>query len=106
MILIFFKLCIGHAVADFWAQSEGMRKAKGWKNRVHSDGLLVWPYALSAHAAIHAGAVWLITGLWWLAAFEFVVHWLIDFGKCSGFFNAHVDQAAHIGCKALWAVLV
>lgn len=107
MIETFFKLCIGHAVADFWAQSEGMRKAKGWPNAIISNpgGCKVWPYALTAHCLIHAGAVWIVTGSAWLALAEFVCHWLIDYGKCSGWFNTHVDQGAHITCKFMWAVL-
>ena len=105
MIETFFKLLIGHAVADFWAQSEGMRKAKGWKNDVRSDGYKVWPYALTAHALIHGGAVYVVTGNPWLGFAEFVCHWLIDYGKCSGFYNTHYDQGMHIGCKVAWTVL-
>ena len=105
MIATFFKLCIGHAIGDFWAQSSEMRKGKGWKNQVMSDNVKVWPYALTAHAAIHAGAVWVITGSGILALAEFICHWCIDYGKCSGWYNAHVDQSAHIGCKLMWAFL-
>ena len=83
VIELFFKLCIGHAVADYWAQSEGMRKAKGWDNAVMSDNVKVWPYVLTAHALIHGGAVYVITGNTPLALAEFVCHWLIDYGKCS-----------------------
>ena len=104
MISMFFKLCIGHAVADYWAQSEGMRIAKGWDNAVMSGGVKVWPYALTAHALIHAGVVWLITGNAVLAFAEFVCHWLIDYGKCSHWYNVHVDQGMHVGCKFIWAM--
>ena len=107
MIELFFKLCIGHAVADFWAQSEGMRRAKGWTNDVRSQpgNIKVWTHAITAHALIHAGAVWVCTGSAWLAFAELIAHWCIDYGKCSGWFNTHVDQGAHIGCKAMWTVL-
>lgn len=105
MIETFFKLCIGHAVADYALQSESMRSAKGWTNQIKSGPVLVWPYALTAHAAIHAGTVWFITGVWWLALAEFICHWCIDFGKCSGWYQVHADQGMHIGCKVAWTVL-
>jgi len=108
MIETFFKLCIGHAVADFWAQSIEMRQSKGWTNDIRSNpgSVKVWPYALTAHALMHAGAVWLVTGSSLLALAEFICHWCIDYGKCSQWYNTHVDQGAHISCKLLWAVLV
>ena len=102
---IFFKLLIGHAVADFWAQSENMRRAKGWINDVRSDGLKVWPYVLTAHCLILGGAVWVITSSFELALAEFALHWLIDYGKCSGWYRIHVDQGLHIFCKIIWAAL-
>ena len=105
MTELFFKMCIGHAVADFWAQSAEMRQGKGWKNKIKSGPVLVWPYALTAHCAIHAGAVWLVTGNHWLALAEFVCHWCIDYGKCSGWYEAHADQGMHIGCKVVWTAL-
>ena len=105
IIIEFFELCIGHAVADFWAQSPEMRKSKGWDNFVKSGNVKVWPYALTAHALIHGGAVYVITGNAALGFAEFVCHWLIDYGKCDHWYNVHVDQGAHIGCKALWSVL-
>lgn len=105
MIETFFKLLIGHAVGDFWAQSEAMRQAKGWTAQIKSGDVLVWPYALTAHALMHGGAVWLLTGNVWLGFAEVVCHWCIDYGKCSHWYNVHVDQSAHIACKMVWAVL-
>lgn len=106
MIETFFKLMIGHAVADFWAQSAEMRKAKGRNHPVVVvEGVVVWPYALTAHALIHGGAVWLLTGNVWLGLAEFVCHWCIDFGRCGCWYSINVDQSAHIGCKVLWSVL-
>lgn len=105
MIETFFKLLIGHAVADFWAQSAEMRHAKGWKNAVEANGVKIWPYALTAHALIHAGAVWIITGNPWLGAAEFFWHWMIDYGRCSHWYHTHVDQSLHVGCKVMWTVL-
>lgn len=105
MIELFFKLLIGHAVADFWAQSAEMRHAKGWKNSVVANGVKVWPYALTAHALIHGGAVWLITGNVWLGAAEVVCHWAIDYGRCSWWYHTHIDQSLHVGCKVAWTIL-
>jgi hypothetical protein len=65
-----------------------------------------WYYWLSAHTLVHGGAVFLITGSLTLGVLETVVHWLIDFGKCEGWFGIHVDQALHVGCKVLWCVLI
>lgn len=105
MIETLFKLLIGHAVADFWAQSDSMRHAKGWPNAVEARGVKIWPYALTAHALIHGGAVYVVTGNPWLAAAEVVCHWLIDYGRCSHFYETHVDQSLHVACKVVWAAL-
>lgn len=106
MIETFFKLMIGHAVADFWAQSAELRKGKGRiPPLVMADGVAVWPYALTAHALIHGGAVWLLTGNVWLGAAEFVCHWGIDFGRSGRWYSTHADQAAHVACKILWSAL-
>lgn len=107
MIETFFKLLIGHAVADFWAQSAEMRAGKGWTSDIRSDPgqVKVWPYALTAHALIHAGTVWVVTGSAALALAEFICHWLIDYGKCSHWYNTHADQGMHVGCKIVWSII-
>jgi hypothetical protein len=105
MIEILFKLLIGHAVADYWAQSDGMRVAKAKDGNVRSGGVPVWPYVLTAHALIHGGAVWLITGNVWLGAAETICHWVIDFGKGRHCYGVHADQGLHIACKIAWSVL-
>jgi len=33
---------------------------------------------------------------------EFVVHWLIDFGKCEHFYGFNTDQLFHLICKLVW----
>jgi Protein of unknown function (DUF3307) len=81
-------LVVGHAVADFWAQSDALAKMK---NRHRFDPSRVppgqrpqqvWVHALTAHALMHGAAVALVTGRWWLGLLETVAHWVIDFGKC------------------------
>ena len=102
MIATFLVLMIGHFIADYPLQGDFIGKFKSWK--VPSPtGELLWPHLLTAHAAIHAGAVWLITGNPYMAITEFVAHWLIDLAKCSGLLNFHQDQVVHLYCKLLYA---
>lgn len=110
--LMLFWLLVGHAVADFWAQSDSLAKMK---NR-HRDPAQfappgqkpqkMWAYALTSHALMHGAAVMLIAGRIELALGETVSHWLIDFGKCENLYGIHIDQAAHIACKLVWLWVV
>lgn len=99
-LTILFKLIIGHALADFSLQTDAMAKGKN-RNRKPDyipEGqkyMPTWYYWLSAHALIHAGAVWLITGMPILALFQFITHWIIDFVKCENWTNPHQDQFLH-----------
>ena len=110
MIELLFKLVIGHAVADFWMQSDALAQMKN-RNRPNirvppgQTPQIMWPYALTAHALMHGGTVWFITGSMWLGIAETIAHWIIDFGKCENWYGIHTDQFAHIGCKAIWTVL-
>jgi len=110
MIELFFKLVIGHAIADFWAQSDALAQMKN-RNRPNTrvppgqKPQTMWPYAMTAHALMHGAAVWAITGNVWLGAAETVAHWMIDFGKCENWYGIHEDQAAHIACKGAWTLL-
>jgi len=65
----------------------------------------VWWHYMTAHALIHAGAVWLVTGNVWFALAEFVLHWAIDFAKCENWTNPHADQALHVACKVAYMLL-
>ena len=110
MIELFFKLLIGHALADFAFQSDVMAKGK---NRHHEmsyvpvgqERVAIWFYYLTAHALIHAGVVWAITGNVLLALAELVLHWVIDFAKCEGWINLHTDQSLHIICRVLYTTV-
>jgi len=62
--------------------------------------------ALLSHAAIHAGAIQLVTGSWALASAEFVAHAIIDYRKCGGWLSYNQDQYLHIACKVLWAAIL
>ena len=101
---LLFKLLIGHAVADFALQSDVMAKGKNRHafQAVFPGGqkhVPCWPFWLSAHALIHAGIVWLVTGRIECAIAELLLHWMIDFGKCDNWYGPHVDQALHVLCK-------
>jgi len=100
---VFAWLLIGHAIADFALQTEWMALAKQPGRRF--DGEVIWPPVLAWHAAMHAGAVKLATGSWLLAGLEFVAHAAIDYARGRGRLSFNADQAAHVGCKVVWAVL-
>jgi hypothetical protein len=103
---VFFWLLVGHAVADFPLQAGPMAVEKCRRSASDLQRTVPWFYWLTAHALIHGGAVFFVTGSLFLALLETVVHWLIDFAKCEGLFGIHVDQALHVGCKVLWCVLL
>ena len=108
---VLFALLISHAVADFALQNDFVARAK---NR-HADlsdifptgrpkGL--WGCTLLAHALIHAGGVWLVTGFVTLGLAELILHLVIDFARCEGWLSFSVDQGLHGLCKAAFAAVV
>ena len=104
-VALLFWLFVGHAIADFWAQSDAVAKMKN-RNRNPADFCppgqkpqKMWFYALTSHALIHGGAVALVTGNVWLGCIETIAYWLIDFGKCDNRYGIHTDQALHFACK-------
>ncbi|MBU6301584.1 MAG: DUF3307 domain-containing protein [Verrucomicrobia bacterium] len=104
---LFFALLIGHMLADYPLQTEFMAVGKNHrKPRPLPGGLAqtrgVWVHCLTAHALVHAGVVWVITGSVTLALLETVLHWIIDFVKSEGWTNLHVDQILHLLCKAAY----
>lgn len=112
MIILFFKLLCGHAIADFCLQTEFIatnknRNAipKGYDPKLHGPQQTIWPYVLTAHALTHGVFVGAITGNWYLAMAETTAHWLIDFGKCEKRYGIHTDQGLHILSKLLWCFL-
>lgn len=70
-------LLVGHAVADFWAQSDAVAQMKN-RNRPNTrippgqKPQTVWPYAMTAHAMMHGAAVAFVTGNVWLGIAETV----------------------------------
>ncbi len=104
-LLLFFKLLIGHAVCDYPLQGDFIGKFKSHKVESPIPGVKIWFHLLTAHALIHAGAVWLITGMAWLGLAEFVLHWWIDWAKSEGLSDFHSDQIAHVSCKCFWVAI-
>ena len=96
---MFAALVVAHMLCDYPLQGDFLAKAKN-----HTAPLpgVPWWQALGAHSVIHGGAVWLITGVWWLGLAEVVAHAVTDFAKCNRHFGFTVDQFLHIVFKAVW----
>jgi hypothetical protein len=106
---LFFWLIVGHAVADFPAQSAFLATLKNHlKSASLGLGEKVWPWGLFYHSMIHGGFVAYATGYVWIGMLEAIAHAVIDYNKSAGRFGKnsfHIDQWLHIGCKVVWAVL-
>ena len=79
-----------------------MGYGKNRNDKVHDTEQSLFPvryYWMTAHALVHGGVVYLITGNISLGLIEAVIHWLTDYAKCEGWISMHQDQAVHIGCK-------
>lgn len=109
---LFFALVIGHALADFPLQGDFLSRGKNRHTEPPklADGKQspsdLWIYLMTAHALIHAGFVWLFTGLIVFALAEFVLHWLIDAMKCEGKTSFAMDQWLHVLCKAVFVIIL
>ncbi|CAN7639020.1 DUF3307 domain-containing protein [Paraburkholderia terricola] len=99
---VFAALLIGHVLSDYPLQGDFLSRAK---NRFNPVPGVPWYQALGAHVLIQGGAVWLITGIWWLGALELICHAVVDDTKCRGVIGFNTDQALHILCKAIWACI-
>ena len=98
----FLLMLVWHALADYPLQGDFLAKAK---NRMAPIPGVPWYQALTAHAAIHAGGVGVITGSAWLGVAEFAAHFLIDDAKCRGRIGFNTDQSLHLACKIAWALI-
>ncbi|MEH3111513.1 MAG: DUF3307 domain-containing protein [Agrobacterium cavarae] len=92
-----------HFLLDYALQGDWMSKAKN-PNTCLVPGERIWPLALFGHALLHATAVQLITGSWWLFSWELGAHFVIDYRKCIGRYGYNYDQAMHIACKVFYAL--
>jgi len=102
-IAVLFALAVVHALADFPLQGEYLARQKV---RPEGGGSHDWLVALTAHALIHAGGVWLVTGSKVLGLCEFFLHALIDWGKGEKRYGLLTDQGLHLACKAAYAAVL
>lgn len=94
-------LAMGHFVGDFGLQGDRMAREK-----CPGQGTtLPWGWWLAAHAGIHAFLVAWLTGIPLLGLAEWLLHGLIDLGKCRRRYGIGVDQLLHLLCKLIWALL-
>lgn len=101
--VLFFWMLVAHALCDFPLQGEFLATGK---NRNTTYPGVPWWICLVAHAAIHAGAVALVTGNVWLGVLEFLIHVPIDYLKCEGAYGFAFDQGLHVACKLTWLLLI
>lgn len=101
---LFSIFMIAHVVCDYPLQGDFLAKAKN-RTLPSMGGCPAW-LALISHAAMHAGAVWYISGFWFLGAAEFVAHSFIDDCKCTGKITFVQDQALHLLCKLAWVFFI
>lgn len=102
-LALFAALVFLHALADYPLQGDFLAKAKNRTAPI--PGIPFW-HALWAHSIIHGGFVGIATGSLWLGLAETLIHAATDDAKCRGKISYNTDQAIHIGCKAVWALVV
>ena len=100
-----FMLLFAHCLGDFALQNDFVANAKN-HNTLLGKTENMWLFVLPAHAMIHAGLVFLVTGSLAMATVEFFAHTAIDFAKCDKKFGFAVDQILHLLCKAVYVVII
>jgi hypothetical protein len=102
VIELFALLLFAHLLFDYPLQGDWLARAK---NRSDPIPHVPWYQAMFAHTAMHGMAVWIITGIPLLGLAEMAIHWITDDLKLRGELTFNQDQAIHIVCKAVWAVI-
>lgn len=102
IIIVLASLFFFHFLFDYPLQGDYMARAK---NPVDPVNHVPWTHVMSAHAFLHAGGVYMVLGIWWLAVLEFAAHFVIDYMKCRGELTYSQDQYAHLLCKVVWVAL-
>lgn len=105
MSALLFALLVGHAVADYPLQGDFL--ARGKNHKLPIPGVPFYQ-CLLAHAVMHGGMVYALTGQLWLGLLETALHTVIDWAKCQGLFGIgarafNIDQALHVVCKVAYA---
>lgn len=98
-LLMLFLMLAGHALADGPLQPPEISAGKrAPKFSTRAQFLLI-------HGFIHGGAVAIVTQLWWLGLAETIVHIAIDRSKGRRWIGWRTDQALHVICKVIWALI-
>jgi hypothetical protein len=100
---LLFLMAAAHALGDRPLQEGLIRAEKYGPRGIAGDWR--WLTGLACHGLIHGGFVALITGHWWLGLAETISHIAIDDQKIRGRIGQLADQALHMGCKLVWALL-
>ena len=106
---LFFQMLVGHVMGDFVLQRDIMALSKSRHAEIFktaSPRFPPWYYWLLAHALVHGGIVYLITGSLVLGVVETVLHTVIDYSKCEHWIGIHVDQGLHILCKVAYLYFI
>jgi hypothetical protein len=105
MIELIFLLIAGHFVADYVFQTDAIATGKN-KTLEYAKFGVPWYYWMFTHSITHGLAVFLVTKSIYLGIAETFAHFLIDFAKCEGKINLHVDQFLHVLCKVGWILWI
>lgn len=103
MIETILLLIAAHCLCDYPLQGDFMAQGKNKNTKIGVD---IWFMILPAHAAIHAGAVLLVTGSAVAFVIEFFSHAVIDYLKCENKLSFAQDQSLHIATKLFIVVLI
>lgn len=95
-------MALGHFIAEFTFMNDYTAAGRGPSGLKQATP---WYYLLLAHASTHAAQVGILTGSPWLALYELSAHCLIDYLNDEGHISIHLDQMAHLFCKAVWVVM-
>ncbi len=106
---LFFQFLVGHALCDYVFQRDIMATSKSRHAEIYKTagpGFPRWYYWLVAHALVHGGAVFVISGSVLLGVVETVLHTLIDYSKCEHKIGINADQALHVLCKLGYVLVI
>ena len=103
MIELFFILIMVHYLCDFSLQNDFVAKFKAMK--INGEYNPIWYHCLTAHCAIHALDVYLVTKSLLLSLIMFVTNFIIDQCKCLNKLTFNQDQSLHFLVIAILSYL-
>lgn len=114
MVELIIYLIALHLILDFPLQGEWLSKTKNPAvdllvvKTPHETirGESIWLNSLLSHAFIQAAGVFYVTQSLVLFLIEFILHTVIDYCKCKGYFGYNADQGLHIACKLTYVALI